>query len=596
MAPKISLLNVSPDACLLECEFTAQKFIIATDAVFLKAQGLAMLAPLHEMVFGLLEGLLDNWCLLNLTTIKWLHKAEVCQACINIWSLNKQVPWAAKFGKTVVSWEHAISTIEQIKLMHFEKMAIELELTAPSAAPTTVVNLATTPVSASPSIQYAPSVLYIVNPSSSTDACKGKVKAMKDDDNKEEATQKFRKELEDFVVLTTFDDKLLASLLLPPSEYFEGNSRLPQGAKILGGQKGDITLVSPAMRALVLEKNGACDHCIADNMADHCWYPMGKRPCWHCYCKSKGCLWNGVGVRTQKKRPPLAALVMAKHIKLVQKEKGKAKTLLEDSEQMGAKQSFKLRELVDSDSDKEDEEDRVHVIKKIKHEHVEELTGAKRRKEIIELDEEVEIVASKTPVVGPSRPTLKPIVLVPSMPKRVSKLIIALASPIAGPSTVPIASSSVPKSAAAAALSTPTPAKPAEPAIKGGFIFKDPFMVRQFKLVGTEESGALIINQATEVPATQGTMTSKDSSNEETQGDNDDSDNGDVAMDVDSAKHPEETQPVAPIKMVSEVKAPALVPAPVLCPSNSNKTGLVWNDSETKRMAIMKWHMKCWKT
>ncbi|KAG6870131.1 hypothetical protein C0995_015053, partial [Termitomyces sp. Mi166 len=55
MAPKISLLNVSPDACLLECEFTAQKFIIATDAVFLKAQGLAMLAPLHEMVFGLLE-------------------------------------------------------------------------------------------------------------------------------------------------------------------------------------------------------------------------------------------------------------------------------------------------------------------------------------------------------------------------------------------------------------------------------------------------------------------------------------------------------------------------------------------------------------
>ncbi|KAG6891863.1 hypothetical protein C0995_007083 [Termitomyces sp. Mi166 len=55
MAPKISLLNVSPNACLLEREHAAQKFIVATDAVFLKAQGLAMLVPLHKMAFGLLE-------------------------------------------------------------------------------------------------------------------------------------------------------------------------------------------------------------------------------------------------------------------------------------------------------------------------------------------------------------------------------------------------------------------------------------------------------------------------------------------------------------------------------------------------------------
>ncbi|KAG6881420.1 hypothetical protein C0995_001939, partial [Termitomyces sp. Mi166 len=61
-----------------------------------------------------------------------------------------------------------------------------------------------------------------------------------------------------------------------------------------------------------------CDRCIADNIADHCWYLTGKRPCWRCYRKSKGCLWNGVGIRTQKKRPPLAALVVAKCIKLVQ--------------------------------------------------------------------------------------------------------------------------------------------------------------------------------------------------------------------------------------------------------------------------------------
>ncbi|KAG6869912.1 hypothetical protein C0995_016342 [Termitomyces sp. Mi166 len=166
MAPKILLLHVTANASLLERECATQKFIAAANAVFFKAQGLVMLVPLHKMAFGLLEGLLDNWHLLNLNSIEWLHKAEVHQACVNLWSLNKQVPWATEFGKTVVSWEHAISTIEQIKLMHFEKMVIELELTVPYLAPTTVVNPVPTPVSASPSIQHAPSVPYIANPSS----------------------------------------------------------------------------------------------------------------------------------------------------------------------------------------------------------------------------------------------------------------------------------------------------------------------------------------------------------------------------------------------------------------------------------------------
>ncbi|KAG6859672.1 hypothetical protein C0995_005868 [Termitomyces sp. Mi166 len=118
------------------------------------------------------------------------------------------------------------------------------------------------------------------------------------------------------------------------------------------------------------------------------------------------------------------------------------------------------------------------------------------------------------------------------MPKPVPKLIIALASPVAGPSTVPIVPSSAPKPAVAAALSKPMPVKSARPAIKA---------VRQFKLAGTEESGVLIINQATEVPATQGTMQSEESSNEDGQGDDDNSNDDDVAMDVNSAKHPEET-------------------------------------------------------
>ncbi|KAG6859181.1 hypothetical protein C0995_010926, partial [Termitomyces sp. Mi166 len=415
---------------------------------------------------------------------------------------------------------------------------------------------------------------------------KGKAKVMKDDDNDEEMAQKLRKELEEFVALTTFDDKLLASLLLPPSEYFEGDSGLPRGAKILRGRKGDITLVSPAMRALVLEKNGACDCCIADNMADHCWYPTGERPCWCCYRKSKGCLWNGIGIRTQKKHPPLAALVMAKHVKLVQavkaflerqgkpsqffvlegyKGKGKAKALVEDSEPTGAKRSFKSRELVDSDSDEEEEEVRVRTIKKIKREHIEEPMGAKRRKENMKLDNEVEIVAAKIPAAGPLRPASKPIVLVPGTSKFIPKPIVTLASPVAGPSTAPIASSSAFKPITAAALSKPVPAKSVGPAVKGGSIFKDPFMVRHFKLAGTEESGALIINQATEVPATQETLHSDES------GDDDDSDNDDGAMNVDSAKQPEETWPVAPIKMVTEVKAPASAVVPAL-PTKPQRT------------------------
>ncbi|KAG6898595.1 hypothetical protein C0995_009184 [Termitomyces sp. Mi166 len=466
-------------------------------------------------------------------------------------------------------------------------MAIELESSVPTLAPWPIMNLSPTPVSTTSSIQHAPSVPYIADPSSppmhllselllqeqeevcaisgtlsSTQERKGKAKAMEDDNNDEEAAQKLRKELEDFVVPTTFDNKLLASLLPPPSEYFKEDSGLPRGTKISGGQKGDITLVSPAMRALVLEKNGACNRCIADNMADHCWYLTGERPCWRCYHKSKGCLWNGIGVRTQKKRPPLATLVVAKHVKLVQaakafleqqgrpsqffilegyKGKGKAKALLEDSEPTGAKRSFKSRELVDSDSDEEEEEDRVHVIKKIKHEHVEEPTGAKRRKEIMELDDKVEIVASKIPAAGPLHPASKPIVFVPSTSKFVPKLIVMLASPLAGPSTAPIASSSAPKPVAAAALSKPAPAKSVSPAVKEGSIFKDPFMVRRFKLAGTEESGALIINQVTEVLATQETLRSEESGDEDAEGDDDDSDGSDGAMNIDSAKQPEET-------------------------------------------------------
>ncbi|KAG6860313.1 hypothetical protein C0995_012811, partial [Termitomyces sp. Mi166 len=337
---------------------------------------------------------------------------------------------------------------------------------------------------------------------------KGKAKATEDDKDKEdEATRKLRKELKDFMVLTKFDDKLLASLLPPLSEYYEGDIELPM----------------------------------------------------------------------QKKHPPLAASIIAKHVKLVQaakafleqqskspqffilegyKGKGKAKALLSDSEQMGTKRTFKLIELVDSDSD-EEEEKRVHVIKKIKCKHVEELTGTRKRKEIIELeDEEVEIVAPKTPAVGLSCLTSKPMVLVLSAPKPIPKLIVALAFSVAGPSTASIVPSSASKPATAATLSKPVPVKFARLAIKGGFVFEDPFIVRQFKLTDTEESKTLCDEEFSNKDKDK-----DDNDDEDGKNGNDDSDNDDAAMDVDSAKHLEETWPMVPTKaMVTEVEVPVPVP------------------------------------
>ncbi|KAG6898742.1 hypothetical protein C0995_008624, partial [Termitomyces sp. Mi166 len=478
MVTKISLLKISAAASLLEHKRAAQDFIVAADAVFTKAQGLEMLAPLHKMVFGLLEGLLDDWCLLNLNSMEWRCKAEVHQACVNLWSLNKQAPWYAEFGKTVY-----LAAYIKNSLLNGRRLAKRL---------------------------------------------------------------------------TKFDNKLLASLLPPLTEYYKGDIGLLQGAKILGGRKGDIMLVLPATWVLVLEKNGAVH----------------------------GCLWNGVGIRMQKKRPPLEALVIAKHVKLVWaakaflkrqgkllqffvlegfKGKGKAKALLVDSEPMGAKQAFKWTELVDSNSNEEEEEERVCIIKKIKRKHVKELIGTRKGREIIELEDlEDEMVAPKTPAVEPLCQTLKPVVLVPSVPRPVPKPIVALASPVAGPSTEQIVPSSVTKPTAAMPISKPVPVKSAgKPAVKGGSVFKDPFMVRQFKLAGTEESGALIINWATEVAAgkvtsiaIQETLQSEDTGNKN---DNDKDSNDNDATNVDSSNldakilkvlcH-EETQPMVPTKVM----------------------------------------------
>ncbi|KAG6859991.1 hypothetical protein C0995_000772, partial [Termitomyces sp. Mi166 len=100
------------------------------------------------------------------------------------------------------------------------------------------------------------------------------------------------------------------------------------------------------------------------------------------------------------------------------KEKGKPKTLVAETEKTGVKRVFKSKETIDSNSDEEEEKERVHVIKKIKCKHVEELTDANKGTEVAELQV---TVVPKTPVVGPSCLVTKPVVLILSTQKSMPK-------------------------------------------------------------------------------------------------------------------------------------------------------------------------------
>ncbi|KAG6898998.1 hypothetical protein C0995_007498, partial [Termitomyces sp. Mi166 len=145
----------------------------------------------------------------------------------------------------------------------------------------------------------------------------------------------------------------------------------------------------------------------------------------------------------------------------------------------------------------------------------------------------------------------------------------------------------MPKPTATMPVPKPVPVKSAgKLAIKGGSVIKDPFMVRQFKLVGTEKSGVQIINQATEVAAgkvastlTQETLQSEEDTGDENnndkgskedededEDDEDGDDDNNATIDVDSGSldvkiskmlHPKKTQPKASTKvMVTDDIAP----------------------------------------
>ncbi|KAG6871422.1 hypothetical protein C0995_004812, partial [Termitomyces sp. Mi166 len=139
------------------------------------------------------------------------------------------------------------------------------------------------------------------------------------------------------------------------------------------------------------------------------------------------------------------------------------------------------------------------------------------------------------------------------------------------------------KPTAAMPVSKPAPVKSAgKPAVKEGSVFKNPFLVRQFKLASTEESATEVAAGKVASAATQETLQSEeDTGNDKGSNNNEDEDEGskdddddsgddnDAAMDVDSGSldakilktlHSEETWPMVPTKvMVTD----DVVPAPV---------------------------------
>ncbi|KAG6898550.1 hypothetical protein C0995_009290, partial [Termitomyces sp. Mi166 len=98
----------------------------------------------------------------------------------------------------------------------------------------------------------------------------------------------------------------------------------------------------------------------------------------------------------QKKCPPMEVLELAEHVNMIQatkaflksqlsrvplclegfKNKGKSKAIA--MEKTGTKHAFKSKEIIVNSDSKEDEEERACVIKKVKHEHVEELVGKEK--------------------------------------------------------------------------------------------------------------------------------------------------------------------------------------------------------------------------
>ncbi|KAG6901259.1 hypothetical protein C0995_014463 [Termitomyces sp. Mi166 len=153
--------------------------------------------------------------------------------------------WCVKFEKTVTSWKHAICTEEQVKLMHFTKLASEVEAirsTPMASEPETGASLLTVAgkhelyddldekekvqvLSKLPSMSKAFSALE------ETLGGKGK--------GKEKASA--MADEEKFTLLTQWTSKLLAQLWPKPTGMMDDEG-LEGGEVISVGNKANITL------------------------------------------------------------------------------------------------------------------------------------------------------------------------------------------------------------------------------------------------------------------------------------------------------------------------------------------------------------------
>ncbi|KAG6843317.1 hypothetical protein H0H93_001439, partial [Arthromyces matolae] len=62
-------------------------------------------------------------------------------------------------------------------------------------------------------------------------------------------------------------------------------------------KNGTGVMASGGARKKFLEKQGACDRCVARNSGDMCWYPTGHSPCHQCSVDGTKCTVGGEGGR-----------------------------------------------------------------------------------------------------------------------------------------------------------------------------------------------------------------------------------------------------------------------------------------------------------
>ncbi|KAG6872152.1 hypothetical protein C0995_012533 [Termitomyces sp. Mi166 len=150
------------------------------------------------------------------------------------------------------------------------------------------------------------------------------------EEEEHEVTRQQHLELENYVVLTTFNNQQLVTLLPPSSEYLNKMWACHYGPKDLALELAKHVEMVQATKAFL------------------------------------------------KQQGKLLGLFVLEGFK----NKRKSKTIAMDLEKTGVKHAFKSKEMIKSNSDEEDEEEMICTFKKIKHEHVEETIEKGKEKEV----------------------------------------------------------------------------------------------------------------------------------------------------------------------------------------------------------------------